>query len=51
MRGLHKLTNLVNEWNAMATIVGDVDMLSKLESTPAKLTRDIAIPESLYLRL
>ena len=51
MRGLHKLTNLVNEWNAMATIVGDVDMLAKLEATPAKLTRDIAIPESLYLRL
>jgi len=51
MRGLHKLTNLVNEWTAMATIVGDVDMLAKLESTPAKLTRDIAIPESLYLRL
>ena len=51
MRGLHKLTNLVNEWNAMATIVGDVDMLAKLAVTPTKLTRDIAIPESLYLRL
>ena len=51
MRGLHKLTNIVNEWCAMATIRGDVDMLSRLAETPAKLLRDIAIPESLYLRL
>jgi superfamily II RNA helicase len=51
MRGLHKLANLVNEWCAMATIRGDVDMLSRLAETPAKLLRDIAIPESLYLRL
>lgn len=51
MRGLHKLVNLVNEWTAVATIDGDVDMLAKLRETPQKLTRDIAIPESLYLRL
>jgi superfamily II RNA helicase len=51
MRGLHKLVSLVNEWTAVATIDGDVDMLAKLRETPQKLTRDIAIPESLYLRL
>jgi superfamily II RNA helicase len=51
MRGLHKLVSLVNEWTAVATINGDVDMLAKLRATPQKLTRDIAIPESLYLRL
>lgn len=51
MRGLHKLTNIVNEWCAMATIRGDVDMLQKLADTPTRLLRDIAIPESLYLRL
>jgi superfamily II RNA helicase len=51
MRGLHKLANLVNEWNAMATIVNDVDMLHKMESIPTRILRDIAIPESLYLRL
>jgi superfamily II RNA helicase len=51
MRGLHKLVSLVNEWTAVATIDGDVDMLTKLRETPQKLTRDIAVPESLYLRL
>lgn len=51
MRGLHKLTNLVNEWNSMATIVGDVDMLMKISDVSSRLLRDIAIPESLYLRL
>jgi hypothetical protein len=51
MRGLHKLANLVNEWNAMATIVNDVDMLHKMESITTRILRDIAIPESLYLRL
>lgn len=51
MRGLHKLVNIINEWAAVATINGDVDMLAKLRETPQKLTRDIAIPESLYLRL
>lgn len=51
MRGLHKLSNLVNEWIAMATIDGDVDMLQTMEEIPGRLLRDIAIPESLYLRL
>jgi superfamily II RNA helicase len=51
MRGLHKLVNVVNEWTALATINGDVDMLEKLRETTQKLTRDIAVPESLYLRL
>ena len=51
MRGLHKLVNIVNEWTAVATINGDVDMLARLADTPQKLTRDIAVPESLYLRL
>ena len=51
MRGLHKLVNVVNEWTAVATINGDVDMLARLADTPQKLTRDIAVPESLYLRL
>jgi superfamily II RNA helicase len=51
MRGLHKLANLLNEWISLATIKGDVDMLSKLSETSAKLLRDIALPESLYLRI
>lgn len=51
MRGLHKLVNIINEWTAVATLDGNVDMLEKLRETPQKLTRDIAVPESLYLRL
>ena len=51
MRGLHKLASLVNEWIALATFSADVDMLEKLKDTPQKLYRDIAQPESLYLRL
>lgn len=51
MRGLHKLASLVNELIALATYKADVDMLEKLKDTPQQLLRDIAQPESLYLRL
>ena len=51
MRGLLKLANLVNEWISLATYTADVDMLEKLRDVPARLLRDIAVPESLYLRL
>lgn len=49
MKGLLKLANLVNEWINLATYVADVDMLKKMESI--NLLRDIACPESLYLKL
>jgi superfamily II RNA helicase len=51
MRGLHKLANLVNEWTSLATLTADVDMLTTLAEAPSRLLRDIAQPESLYLRL
>jgi hypothetical protein len=51
MRGILKLAALVNEWISVATFTADVDMLDKLKDAPAKLLRDIAVPESLYLRL
>jgi superfamily II RNA helicase len=51
MRALLKCTNLVNEWVAMATFCGDVDMLETLKDVPILLLRDIAQPESLYLHL
>jgi superfamily II RNA helicase len=51
MRGLLKLANLMNEWINMATYAGDVQMLDKLRDAPSMLQRDIAQPESLYLRL
>jgi superfamily II RNA helicase len=51
MRGLLKLANLVNEWITLATYKADVEMLELLKDAPTRLLRDIAQPESLYLRL
>ena len=51
MRGLHKLASLMNEWISMLTYKADVDMLETLKDVPSTLLRDIAQPESLYLRL
>jgi superfamily II RNA helicase len=51
MRGILKLTALLNEWISIATFMADVDILDRLKDVPAKLLRDIAVPESLYLRL
>jgi superfamily II RNA helicase len=51
MRGLLKLTNLVNEWVSLATYKTDVDMLDKLKDVQVTMLRDIAQPESLYLRM
>lgn len=51
MRGLLKVANLLNEWIAMATFCGNLDMLECLQDAPAQLLRGIAQPESLYLTL
>ena len=51
MRGLLKLSSLLNEWITLATYKADVDMLDKLKDTSAYLLRGIAQPESLYLRM
>jgi len=51
MRGLLKLAALVNEWVSVATFKADVDMLDKCREIGVGLLRDIAQPESLYLRL
>ncbi len=51
MRGLLKLTNLVNEWISLATYKADVDMLETLKDVQVTMLRDIAQPESLYLRM
>lgn len=51
MRGLLKLTSLVNEWITAATYKADVDMLETMKDAQQLMLRDIAQPESLYLRL
>ncbi len=51
MRGIHKLSAIVNEWMSIASFTSDVDMLDKMKNVPELILRDIAVPESLYLRL
>lgn len=51
MRSMLKLSNLVEEWTALATYNEDIEMLQKLEGLSEKIVRDITKPESLYLRL
>ena len=51
MRGLHKVASITNEWISMLTYKADVDMLNTLKDVQTTLLRDIAQPESLYLRL
>jgi superfamily II RNA helicase len=51
MRGILKIYNLVEEWQSIATFCGDVATLDKLRDIQQVLLRDIAQPESLYLRL
>ncbi len=51
MRSLLKTANLVDEWLAMATFCGDLEMLDHMKDVRGQLLRGIAQPESLYLRL
>jgi superfamily II RNA helicase len=51
IKGLHKLSAIVNEWISIATYVADVDMLHKMQHIPEIILRDIVVPESLYLKL
>jgi superfamily II RNA helicase len=51
MRGLHKVASITNEWISMLTYKADVDMLHTLKDVQNTLLRDIAQPESLYLRI
>ena len=51
MKGLLKLNSIVQEWVTIATLRADVDMLNTLKDAQTTILRDIAQPESLYLRL
>ena len=44
-----KLSNIVEELTALATFTTDVALLEKLAAV--QLVRDIAVPDSLYLRI
>ncbi len=49
IRSLHKLSNLVDEWEGLATYCQNIEWLSKLNGLRTKIIRDIAVADSLYL--
>jgi superfamily II RNA helicase len=51
MRSVLKVSNMVEEWMNMATYIKDIEFLKAMEGLQEKLVRDIAKPDSLYLRL
>ena len=51
IRVIMKVSNLLEEFTSLATFTQNVEMLAKLEGLSAKLVRDVAVPESLYLRI
>jgi superfamily II RNA helicase len=51
MRMLLKMVNIVEEWRCLATLAKDVEMLEKLRGVEVSLLRDVAVCDSLYLRL
>jgi len=51
MKGLLKLNSIVQEWITIATLRADVDMLNTMKDAQTTILKDIAQPESLYLRL
>jgi superfamily II RNA helicase len=48
VRAILKLRNIVEEWNNLAQISEDMEMLDKMREN--SLVRDIVVPDSLYLR-
>jgi len=51
MRVVMKVSNLLEEFTSLATFTQNVELLAKLEGLTAKLVREAAVPESLYLRI
>ena len=49
IRAILKASNMLEEWRALATFTSNVGELQRLENTV--LIRDIAVPDSIYLRL
>ena len=51
VRAMLKLSNIIEEWVNMATIVKDVEMIEKCKDVRNKIVRGFVIPDSLYLRI
>ncbi len=51
MRSILKVANMVDEWTNLATFAQHIEMLKLLDGLREKLVRDVAKPDSLYLKL
>jgi superfamily II RNA helicase len=51
LKALMKLAGLLEEFQAAATLAGEIEMLRDLEDSRRLVLRDVVIAESLYLRL
>jgi superfamily II RNA helicase len=51
MRSILKVANMVDEWSNLATYTQNIGMLRLLDGLREKLVRDVAKPDSLYLKL
>jgi superfamily II RNA helicase len=51
VRSVLRVSNIVEEWQAMATLTQDLETLEKLAGIRPELVRDIIQPDSLYLHL
>jgi superfamily II RNA helicase len=51
VRAILKLSNIVEEWINMATIMQDVEMVEKMKGAKDILIRGFVVPDSLYLRI
>ena len=49
VRNVLKLSNLLEEWRNLATIMQDTDMIEKLKDV--QIIREVVVPDSLYLRI
>ena len=51
VRAILRVSNMVEEWNAMATYMGDVELLDKFRDLQDSLIRGVLQQDSLYLHL
>jgi superfamily II RNA helicase len=51
VRSMLKVSNLVEELKTLAVMSEDVELLDKLQYLQPKIVRDVAVPDSLYLKL
>jgi superfamily II RNA helicase len=51
VRAILRVANIVEEWQSMATLTQDLELLEKLAGIRPELVRDIIQPDSLYLHL